>query len=184
MSMDMEHGQQIQRKVCFLDTQKNMQGISSYGEVHANSKNHQMCMPDTHQKNTLNAETFVTAGSCQLVILSKNVRGLTSENQFSLILAELGKVHWDILVLSETWRHEAQEVFVIVGNHTYFGSGGVPGKRGVGILVHARHRTTLRDFKSINERMTLCSLTLRVRAKVRLIALYFPYCGAQTTMWK
>ena len=189
MSMDLERGQKTQCQVCSFDMHKNLHDLSSSmtmsgeasheqlndGDYDSSIQKTQVVGSEPHKK-IINADTFATIDGCQLVIFSKNVRGLTGDIQFSMILAELDHVEWDVLILCETWRHEAQEIFQVCGNHTFFGSAGIPGKRGVGFLVHARHRTSLRDFESLNER--ICSLTLRLgKTIVRLIAVYFPHSG-------
>ena len=54
------------------------------------------------------------------------------------VLQDLGEVQWDVIVFTETWREEVQEIFETKYGHTWFGSGGVRGGKGVGILVNSR----------------------------------------------
>eukprot|EP00973_Karenia_brevis_P049144 6815856-Karenia_brevis.AAC.1 len=60
------------------------------------------------------------------------------DNRLELLLAELRGVDWDILVLTETWRKDKQEIFETKHGHTWCGSGGTRGQNGVGFLVNGR----------------------------------------------
>lgn len=72
-------------------------------------------------------------------IIHYNVHSLMCfEERTERIFMELGNQHWDVLVFSETWREEQSEAWTIPEGHTWFGSGGSKGQRGVGFLLHQR----------------------------------------------
>ena len=63
----------------------------------------------------------------QLHIIFKNVRSLKSDDRLAELLYEVSDTHWDILMINETWREEAQEYFKTAGGHIFAGSGGCAG---------------------------------------------------------
>lgn len=112
----------------------------------------------------------------QLHIIFKNVRSLKSDDRLAELLYEVSDTHWDILMINETWREEAQEYFKTAGGHIFAGSGGCAGKRGVAIVVHRRHASSITNFRAINER--LCFISLRInQVRFRFVTAYFPHSG-------
>ena len=120
-----------------------------------------------------------------LVILTYNVRSLLlcMDDKLGMLFEELRGIHWDVLVLVETWREECEEMWPTVSGHLWCGSGGSRGKHGVGILVHSRW--TVDSFQELNDRVcsvdintvSLFSASLRytcqpLTATMRLSSLY------------
>ena len=108
-----------------------------------------------------------------LVILTYNVRSLLlcMDDKLDMLFEELRGIHWDVLVLVETWREECEEMWPTVSGHLWCGSGGSRGKHGVGILVHSRW--TVDSFRAINDRV--CSVDINTGVFVlRVIAIYMP----------
>ena len=118
MLMDLEHGLKTQCQVCSFDTHKNMHAISNSmtmsgeashenfnnGEHDSGMKKTQVVVLKPHKKSITrkHADDFESVqGSC-FVILSQNVRGLTSQNRFLELSAEIEKIQWDLLVFQDT----------------------------------------------------------------------------------
>ena len=57
-----------------------------------------------------------------------------AEGREQLLLEELTSVSWGI-ILTETWRKEAEEIWRSSG-HVFAGAGGTAGKCGVAIIIH------------------------------------------------
>ena len=55
--------------------------------------------------------------------------------RLEMLLDELHDKCWDIVVFTETWREDAEEVFMTKGGHTWFGSGGCKGANGIGFFT-------------------------------------------------
>ena len=91
------------------------------------------------------------------------------------LLIELGSLHWDIIVFTETWMEASQEVFVTKHGHVWHGSGGIKGKRGVGFLLHKRWAETSEPlFITISPR--LASLTIYIASiSLCIIGVYMPH---------
>ena len=68
----------------------------------------------------------------------KNTRSLTSDERILELQSELEGVHWDAVLVNETWRDEREEYMTLSSGDVWCGSGGTPGKHGVGILLHER----------------------------------------------
>jgi exonuclease III len=108
-----------------------------------------------------------------LSVIYYNVHSLICfEERMDRILQELGKRHWDVLVFSETWREEDGEAWTTTHGHTWFGSGGNKGQRGIGFLLH--HRWKHESFRAISSRAAF--LDVRIRSvRYRIFGLYFPH---------
>ena len=93
------------------------------------------------------------------------------------LLIELGSLHWDIIVFTETWMEASQEIFVTKHGHVWHGSGGIKGKRGVGFLLHKRWAETSKPlFIAISPR--LASLTIDIASiSLCIIGVYMPHSG-------
>ena len=109
-----------------------------------------------------------------LVIMSYNVHSVLSEARFEALLEEMKDVHWDILVLVETWREEANEKLVLQSGHCWYGSGGTRGKCGVGFLVHERHSKS--SFTAVSNRIACLDIKLGGK-RFRVLGAYVPDCG-------
>ena len=88
------------------------------------------------------------------------------------LLEELHDMHWDIVVLTETWRSDICEELPLEGGHIFYGSGGVKGRCGVGFLVHDRHKNC--KFKHINERVAFIDFKFKSQS-VRIFGVYMPH---------
>ena len=73
-----------------------------------------------------------------IVIITYNIHSAMSDSRLAAIEAELSDIHWDILVLVETWRLENFEIFATEAGNLFYGSGGFKGRCGVGFLVHQK----------------------------------------------
>ena len=73
------------------------------------------------------------------VLIQYNVHSLINfEERMQRVLHELEGRHWDAVAFAETWRSECDEAWKTRWGHSWFGSGGTRGTRGVGILLHSR----------------------------------------------
>jgi exonuclease III len=94
-----------------------------------------------------------------------------SNERLEAILEELTDIHWDVLVLVETWREAEKEDFALPSGHKFYGSGGCKRRCGVGFLVHKRHAC----HSCIPISMRLAVLTLRSGSlKLRVFGVYMP----------
>ena len=110
-------------------------------------------------------------------ILSKNARGLGSDNRLEELLIELEFVNdWDILLISETWRSEIREFMALQSGHVFFGSGSSTARQGVAILLHQRWTNTVKQFIAVNERIAYLDLCLH-SGTFRFVTTYFPHAG-------
>ena len=116
------------------------------------------------------AEIF---GFESFVIIQYNVHSLLKfEERMERILHELSGKHWDVIVCCETWREETEEIWETKWKHIWYGSGGLRGSRGVGMLLHRRWSHL--SFKPLSER--LCVLDVRLPDfVVRICGTYMPH---------
>ena len=115
-------------------------------------------------------------GAIKFSLLSYNVHALVRiEERLERILDEIGDQSWDVLALSETWRVEREESFELEDGHTWLGSGGTEGQRGVGFLLHRRWKRFL--FKPVSERLAVLDLTVAPSKVLRLSTAYMPHAG-------
>ena len=68
-------------------------------------------------------------------IITYNVHSLLADIRLDLLMTELADVSWDIVVITETWRQDKSEYFVLATGHHFYGSGGIRGKCGIGFLI-------------------------------------------------
>ena len=88
------------------------------------------------------------------------------------VLQELEGKHWDAVAFAETWRSECDEAWKTRWGHSWFGSGGTLGTRGVGILLHSRWAHVL--FRPVSER--LCVLDVKLTNEtVSIFSVYMPH---------
>eukprot|EP00973_Karenia_brevis_P070631 9819736-Karenia_brevis.AAC.1 len=69
-------------------------------------------------------------------IFAKNARSLKSDDDVQELLTELTDIKWDAVLVNETWREEAREMWQTAGGHTFIASGWQGNSRGVAILLH------------------------------------------------
>ena len=104
--------------------------------------------------------------------LLKNVMSLMTEDREQQLFFELELVHWDIVLINETWRPLKEEIWTSSG-HLFLGAGGTAHSSGVAILLHKRWVRGSKGFKRASER--LCALDLNiVKRKLRFIVPYMP----------
>ena len=94
-----------------------------------------------------------------ITCLLKNVMSIMTEVREQLLFAELESVHWDIVILNETWRESKSEIWTSSG-HLFLGAGGLPGSCGVAVLLHNRLARGFKSFHRISER--LCAVDVDV----------------------
>ena len=110
-------------------------------------------------------------------IVGYNVHSMMDfETRINHLLNELSHVHWDVLVLSETWREQRQESFVLnEWGHKWFGSGGTRRERGIGFLLHKRWTET--RFKPTSERTASLDVQISADVRLRIMGVYMPHTG-------
>ena len=74
----------------------------------------------------------------RLNLFTKNVHSLQGEEQLEQLVEELKGVDWDIILATESWRADKEEVLDLVSGHLFVGPGGLRGERGVALLIHKR----------------------------------------------
>ena len=112
-----------------------------------------------------------------LSIVAKNVRGLKSDERICELLTELKATeHWDVLILTETWRHDEFEMFATNDGHLFANAGCAAGRRGVGFLIHRKWVKFMRKFTPINERVAGITVQ-KNNFKIKILGVYFPHCG-------
>ena len=94
-----------------------------------------------------------------------------SIGRLDALVEELEHMHWDVVVLTETWREETCEEIRLGSGHRFYGSGGTRGCRGVGFLVHARHSRC--KFNHINDRVAF--IDFNFTPCVRIFGTYMPH---------
>ena len=78
---------------------------------------------------------------------------ITFEEQMERLFHELDGKHWDVIVFSETWREEQEEIWETKRGHTWYASGGCRGSNGVGMLLNSRW--THITFEPLGERLCI-----------------------------
>eukprot|EP00959_Pyramimonas_sp_CCMP1952_P228994 4788395-Pyramimonas_sp.AAC.1 len=109
-----------------------------------------------------------------LVVLHKNIRGLTCDDRFSELLLELATCEWDAILINETMRPANNEMFTVEGGHMYAGSGGGSYKHGVGILLHARWVHCFKQFVPVSSRIAYMDIRGNM-LRMRFVTAYFPH---------
>ena len=98
-----------------------------------------------------------------LHVITKNVQSIRTESRFEDVCTELVARDHDLIFVSETWRSDVEECFVLPsGGHTFL-SGGLS-HQGVGIAVSAKMMAHLSDISFHPYSPRLCLLK-------------FKYCG-------
>ena len=82
----------------------------------------------------------------RLHVIAKNLQGIRSEERFQDFVAELDQCVGDILMISETWRAESEEMYVTPAGGRIFLSGNGH-HQGVGICISATFGKLLSDCK-------------------------------------
>ena len=65
------------------------------------------------------------------VVITKNVQSIYSEGCFDELCLELESIHWDILLVTETWREDKEEHCTLRQGHRFIASGGMKGEKRV-----------------------------------------------------
>ena len=116
----------------------------------------------------------ISIGSQLVTIITYNVQSVLSEDRFEALLEEIADIHWDVLVLVETWREAKREEFTVGSGHHFYGSGGLRGRCGIGFLVNKRHER--HSFVPVDERLAFLDVKL-VLGRCRIFGVYFPDSG-------
>ena len=85
--------------------------------------------------------TPASAGACGSIvfnIINKNVYFIQTEHRLDELIAELELFEWDVVLSTETWRADKEEVMVLASGHLLIASGGTVGERGVAAIIHNR----------------------------------------------
>ena len=130
-------------------------------------------------RNNLVHSTFATGCKSLLCtndtktihIITYNVHSLLADIRLDLLLTELADVSWDIVVITETWRQDKSEYFVLPKGNHFYGSGGVRGKCGIGFLIHKRWAT--HRFAPISERLGFLDIIFD-SFSCRIFGVYMP----------
>ena len=109
----------------------------------------------------------------QFTILQYNIHSLINfEVRMRLFLQELGDLQWDLVIFTETWREEKNEAWEAQDGHTWLGSGGVRGSRGVGFLLHKRWQH--KEFRAVTERLGVLDVSVGSTV-LSLLGIYMPH---------
>ena len=112
----------------------------------------------------------------EFVVVSYNIHSMMRfEERAEHLLQELDEVHWDILVITETWREESRESWQTPEGHTWFGSGGHRRHSGVGFLVHSRWDNF--EFHHLSDRLAYLDVHTKRQTVMRIHAVYMPHSG-------
>ena len=126
------------------------------------------------------AEDYSTTYASQSTSVSfdiyvKNVRSLTTDARLEELTEEANAVSWDVILVNETWREEAEELVEPESGHIWMGSGGTKGKHGVGILLHRRWKNKI-TWKAVCSRVGALWMSVG-STKLAIIVVYMPHCG-------
>ena len=167
-------------KVCFSNTHKNLckeqhyiNSLDKSGREERTQKI-EVCYLDTH-KNKANCQSSGEP-TRNIVVFSLNVRGLVNDDRIHELLVELRNTAWDFVLVSETWRGDKAEFFEMSDGHTFVGSGGEAGKRGVGIMIDARWKKFIASFNAISSRVCEVQIVSKFW-KAQICSVYFPHGG-------
>ncbi|XP_044749740.1 craniofacial development protein 2-like [Coccinella septempunctata] len=108
-----------------------------------------------------------------LYIATYNAKTLSTDEKLLELEEELKNVKWDIIGISEARRIGEGEVVLQSGNTLCY-SGEETALRGVGILVHKRHRDKILDVKSISSRVLCLILQINRKYSLKIIQAYAP----------
>ena len=146
-------------------TTSTAEGTDTFGGTAANTHYHNF-----QAGNGLNSFTTFR-------IITKNVRGLKTDERIHELMHELTSMsHWDILILTETWRLDEFEMFTTNDGHLFANAGCKAGRRGVGFLIHRKWVKCMHNFTPINERVA-CITLQRQKFRIKILGVYFPHCG-------
>ena len=115
----------------------------------------------------------ILSKTTDFVLIQYNVHSsINFEEPMQRVLHELEGRHWDAVAFAEIWRSECHEAWKTRWGHSWFGSGGTRGTRGVGILLHSRWAHVL--FRPVSER--LCVLDVKLTNEtVSIFSVYMPH---------
>ena len=128
-----------------------------------------MCPRSTEEKDKHSKNKEVT-----FIILQKNMRSMHSSEKIGELVTEFEGYRWDVILLSETWRHEPAELWETHHNHIFMGAGKYENKHGVGIMLNKRWRKRIIDTDYINERAIKATILVN-RQHMDLMSVYFPH---------
>ena len=107
-------------------------------------------------------------------LVAKNLQSIRSTERFMDFIVEIDRSDFDLIFLSETWRHEVEETVLTPGGNKLFLAGGA-GHGGVGICVSGQFCCQMRELTFHAFSFRLCSLKFTVgNKKFMVFACYFP----------
>jgi len=113
------------------------------------------------QRSSSSLEGSKAAAPPVVKIWQKNCRSLKSDDRVYELERELIRSgdSWDAVLLSETWREEEKEFWSTTDENLFFGSGCADGRKGTGILLHAKWKKRVTQAVAVNPR--LCYIDLK-----------------------
>ena len=107
------------------------------------------------------------------------MRSLTTPEAIEELLLEMQNIKWDVVLISETWRDETNDLWETKQGHLFMGS---PRKNklhsGVAILLHRRiaKKKICNNWNPVDDR--ICTVDICTHGtKVRFISVCFPDCN-------
>ena len=107
-------------------------------------------------------------------LVAKNLQSIRSTVRFMDFIVEIDRSDFDLIFLSETWRHEVEETVLTPGGNKLFLAGGA-GHGGVGICISRQFLCQMRELTFHAFSCRLCSLKFTLGNKRFVVfACYFP----------
>ena len=108
-----------------------------------------------------------------LTVYCKNAR-VNSSDRLSILLGELEKLSWDIVLLSETRTLDTTQL--LDNSHKLYSASAGGHASGVAILVASQHVHAVRAIHRISDRVIALDVCLHSRLS-RVLAVYLPHSG-------
>ena len=128
----------------------------------------------------LTASSGHISGYLGLRFILKNVGSLFASDRLDTLTAELDMCTWDVVLLTETWRSEREDIFTLPSGHLFVGSGGATGERGVASIIHKRWSDGIRKINCVSERLIVFELDI-LHVQFTVMVPYFPHSGYSDT---
>ena len=109
----------------------------------------------------------------EIHVILKNSRGLKFDEDVVALLEEARCIHWDNIMVTETWRPVKEELWDTEEGHKFMGSGFAGGRRGVAIILHQRWESqrVLHKFVAVSEHICFADLQIR-KLRIRAVCTY------------
>ena len=92
------------------------------------------------------------------------------------MFCELQGCRWDVILVSETWRSDEEEIWESKQGHTIMCAGKFENKHGVAIIVNKKWKHKINWTKYISERAIATSITVN-KQHITLMSVYMPHSG-------